>query len=39
MKKNSIVFALSNPNPEIMPEDVPSNVSIIATEDQIIQIK
>ena len=30
-KKNSIVFALSNPNPEIMPEDVPSNVSIIAT--------
>ena len=31
MKKNSIVFALSNPNPEIMPEDVPSNVSIIAT--------
>ena len=31
MKKNSIVFALSNPIPEIMPEDVPSNVSIIAT--------
>ena len=31
MKKNSIVFALSNPNPEIMPEDVPSNISIIAT--------
>ena len=31
MKKNSIVFALSNPSPEIMPEDVPSNISIIAT--------
>ena len=31
MKKNSIVFALSNPNPEIMPEDIPSNISIIAT--------
>ena len=31
MKKKSIVFALSNPNPEIMPEDVPSNISIIAT--------
>ena len=31
MKKNSIVFALSNPNPEIMPKDVPANVSIIAT--------
>ena len=31
MNKNSIVFALSNPNPEIMPEDVPSNISIVAT--------
>ena len=31
MNDESIVFALSNPNPEIMPNDVPSNVSIIAT--------
>ena len=31
MNDESIVFALSNPNPEIMPNNVPSNVSIIAT--------
>ena len=31
MNEESIVFALSNPNPEIMPNDVPSNVSIVAT--------
>ena len=31
MKKNSIVFALSNPDPEIMPDQVPQNISIMAT--------
>ena len=31
MSDNAIVFALSNPNPEIWPEDIPSNVSIMAT--------
>ena len=31
MNDNSVVFALSNPNPEIMPNDVPPNISIVAT--------
>lgn len=31
MGKDAIVFALSNPTPEIMPEEVPSNVRIMAT--------
>lgn len=31
MKDDAIVFALSNPDPEIWPEDVPSNVRIMAT--------
>ncbi len=31
MTDNSILFALSNPVPEIMPEYIPSNVGIIAT--------
>ena len=28
---NAIVFALSNPNPEIWPENIPDNVAIMAT--------
>ncbi len=31
MSSDAIVFALSNPNPEIFPEDVPANVRIMAT--------
>ena len=31
MKKDAIVFALANPNPEIFPEDVPDNVRIMGT--------
>lgn len=31
MSDDAIVFALSNPNPEIWPEDIPSNVSVMAT--------
>jgi malate dehydrogenase (oxaloacetate-decarboxylating) len=31
MKKNSIVFALANPDPEIMPELIPANITIMAT--------
>ena len=31
MSKNSIVFALANPTPEIMPELIPNNVLIMAT--------
>lgn len=31
MADDAIVFALSNPNPEIWPEDVPSNVGVMAT--------
>ncbi|MEG3582408.1 MAG: NAD-dependent malic enzyme [Chloroflexota bacterium] len=31
MNKDAIVFALSNPNPEILPQDVSSNVAIMAT--------
>ncbi|MSQ09066.1 MAG: NAD-dependent malic enzyme [Dehalococcoidia bacterium] len=31
MNKDAIVFALSNPNPEIFPEDIPDNVRIMAT--------
>jgi len=31
MKKNSIVFALANPVPEIMPELIPANITIMAT--------
>ena len=31
MSDDAIVFALSNPNPEIWPEDVPPNVSVMAT--------
>ncbi len=31
MATDSIVFALANPVPEIMPEEVPSNVRIVAT--------
>lgn len=31
MKDEAIVFALSNPDPEIWPEDVPGNVRIMAT--------
>jgi len=31
MKKNSIVFALANPVPEIMPELIPTNITIMAT--------
>ncbi len=31
MKDNAVVFALSNPDPEIWPEDVPENVRIMAT--------
>ena len=28
---NAIVFALSNPNPEIWPENIPENVTVMAT--------
>jgi malate dehydrogenase (oxaloacetate-decarboxylating) len=31
MANNAMVFALSNPDPEIWPEDVPENVRIMAT--------
>ena len=31
MNKNSIVFALANPVPEIMPEFVPNNITVMAT--------
>ena len=31
MKTDAIVFALSNPNPEIWPEEVPDNVRVMAT--------
>ncbi len=31
MSDDAIVFALSNPNPEIWPEDVPANVRVMAT--------
>jgi malate dehydrogenase (oxaloacetate-decarboxylating) len=31
MNKDAIVFALSNPDPEIWPEDAPSNVRIMGT--------
>jgi malate dehydrogenase (oxaloacetate-decarboxylating) len=31
MNRDAIVFALSNPDPEIFPEDVPDNVRIMAT--------
>jgi malate dehydrogenase (oxaloacetate-decarboxylating) len=31
MAKDSIVFALANPNPEILPADVPPSVAVIAT--------
>ena len=31
MSSDAIVFALSNPNPEIWPENIPDNVRIMAT--------
>lgn len=31
MSKDAIVFAMANPTPEVMPEDMPKNVRIIAT--------
>jgi len=31
MAKGAIVFALANPIPEIMPEEMPDNVSVVAT--------
>ena len=31
MNSDAIVFALSNPNPEILPDDVPDNVRVVAT--------
>lgn len=31
MKKDAIVFAMANPVPEVMPEEMPKNVRIIAT--------
>jgi malate dehydrogenase (oxaloacetate-decarboxylating) len=31
MAKQSIVFAIANPVPEIMPEDIPDNVAVVAT--------
>ena len=31
MSDDAIVFALSNPDPEIWPEDIPANVSVMAT--------
>jgi malate dehydrogenase (oxaloacetate-decarboxylating) len=31
MERDAIVFALANPVPEIMPEEVPANVRIVAT--------
>jgi malate dehydrogenase (oxaloacetate-decarboxylating) len=31
MKKDAIVFAMANPTPEVMPEEMPKNVRIIAT--------
>lgn len=31
MADDAIVFALSNPNPEIWPEDIPDNVKVMAT--------
>ena len=31
MAKRAMVFAMANPQPEVMPESVPGNVSIIAT--------
>ncbi len=31
MKPGAIVFAMANPIPEIMPEDVPANVAVVAT--------
>ncbi len=31
MRERAIVFALANPVPEIMPEDVPGNVAVVAT--------
>jgi len=31
MNKNAIVFAMANPIPEVMPEEMPRNVKIIAT--------
>jgi malate dehydrogenase (oxaloacetate-decarboxylating) len=31
MAKDAIVFAMANPIPEIMPEEMPANVAVIAT--------
>ena len=31
MAKNAIVFAMANPIPEIMPEEMPDNVAVVAT--------
>jgi malate dehydrogenase (oxaloacetate-decarboxylating) len=31
MADDAVIFALSNPTPEIMPEEVPPNVRVIAT--------
>ncbi len=31
MAKDAIVFAMANPTPEIMPEEMPANVAVIAT--------
>ena len=31
MAKNAIVFAMANPIPEIMPEEIPDNVAVVAT--------
>jgi len=31
MSSDAIVFALSNPDPEILPEEIPDNVTIMAT--------
>jgi malate dehydrogenase (oxaloacetate-decarboxylating) len=31
MNEGAILFALSNPDPEILPEDIPKNVKIVAT--------
>ena len=31
MARNAIVFAMANPKPEIMPEEMPDNVAVVAT--------
>ena len=39
MNTNPIVFALSNPDPEILPEDAVAAGALVPQANQILQIK